>query len=254
MRPADLDDLCGLQAAAGCRVPAPGRWGLQHAVGSCWRRGSEADPGSAGPLPQSVLPPVSRPRAVGTGPPVVGAGRRHPRVGRAPRRQHVRIRGREQRPMPPRVGRGPGRGSPPGGPAPDALCRPRSLPLPSAPPLPAACWPRPGLPPHGSPPTAPTFRALVSKSQERMKSAQVTFPPKPPAALVRSRIVLIQPGLASGQGVSRGRGAGSSGWVVPGTHACVASHAPRTPSPSPPGRPSRRGGGSGEETQMGAFI
>lgn len=96
LRPADLDDLCGLQAAAGCRVPAPGRWGLQHAVGSCWRRGSEADPGSAGPLPQSVLPPVSWPRAVGTGPPVVGAGRRHPRVGRAPRRQHVRIGGRQQ--------------------------------------------------------------------------------------------------------------------------------------------------------------
>lgn len=113
MRPADLDDLRGLQAAAGCRVPAPGRWGLQHAVGSCWRRGSEADPGSAGPLPQSVLPPVSQPRAVGTTPPVVGAGRRHPRVGRAPRRQHVRIRGREQRP--PRVGRGPGAGQ--GGPA-----------------------------------------------------------------------------------------------------------------------------------------
>lgn len=194
----------------------------------------------------------------GDGPPGGGGRAQAPQSRQGPEasaRQNRRTTTkREQRPMPPRVGRGPGRGTPPGGRAPDALCRPRSLPLPSAPPSPAACWPRPGLPPHGSPPTAPTSRAPVSKSQERMRSAQVTFPPKPPAALVRSGIVLIQPGLASGQGVSRGRGAGSSGWVVPGTHACVASHAPRTPSPSPPGRPSRRGGGSGEETQMGAFI
>lgn len=46
----------------------------------------------------------------------------------------------------------------------------------------ASCWPRPGLATRGSPrsscPMNPTSRARVSKSQERMRSAQLVFPPQ----------------------------------------------------------------------------